>query len=362
MGLVGLIFIHPKWRLGLEAIILVGIVLGIVVWQTAAPNSWMPAGDFLIAAPLMGYANHLAAIFHLSVASLNPVSQGLHLRWQSLLIIPFFTFHFVRFAITDPKVLSAFIVLLAFRKILWREFPEIASLLVILIPFGFLLPVLYSPAWYPLALSFYAPLVSMQAAFLMAAIGFGILSQRKINRSAKAGMGLIGLICLIGIALQAHTIMEADTSTSSTIPFTFVAAMNYLAANANDSDVIATRRFDLDTSHDESYYWYSALSGRTVVSEGAKYGSLLAAVADTNSEKGLHRVPATLQLLMDRRALLDTIYTSRDSATVIAAIAKAGVSFIIEDAPAVHAPSEAYWSRIGTPVFANEGDTIWKVR
>ena len=138
--------------------------------------------------------------------------------------------------------------------------------------------------------------------------------------------------------------------------------MNYLVANAKDSDVIATRQFDLDTERDESYYWYSALSGRTVVSEGAKYGSLLAAVADTNSEKGLHPVPATWQLLLDRRAQRDTIYTSHDSANVIAAIAKVGVSFILEDASAIDAPGEVYRSRIGKLIFANEGDTIWKVR
>ena len=64
--------------------------------------------------------------------------------------------------------------------------------------------------------------------------------------------------------------------------------MNYLQSHTNDTDIIATRRFDLDTLGDESYYWYSALSGREVISEGSKYGSLLGAVADTDSQKGLH--------------------------------------------------------------------------
>jgi hypothetical protein len=334
--------------------------LTLVLLQTVAPNALMPSGDFLIGAPLLGYANHLAAILHVSVASLNPVSDGLHLHWQSLLIIPFFIFHFLRFAITDPKVLSAIIVLLLFRKLLWREFPEIVSLLIILIPLGFLFPVLYSPAWYPLALSFYAPLVSMQAAFLLIAIGFGILSNQIVRRGTKAAMGLIGLLCLIGIALQAHTVMKADMSKASTVPTTMVQAMNYLVQNSNDSDILATRRFDLDTALGESYYWYSALSGRTVISEGAKYGSLLAAVADTNSEKGLHPVSAALKLLLNRRTLLDTIYTSRDSANVKVAVAKAGVSYILDDASAI-AP-QSYRSRIGKPVFANERDTIWRVR
>ncbi len=363
MGLMGLIGLIRRRRgsFGLEAIVIAGCALGIVVWQTSAPNALMPSGDFVIGAPLLGYANHLAVMLHVPVSSLNPVSRGFNLHWQSLLIIPFFVFHFLRFAALDPKVLSAIIVLLVFRKTLWREFPEIVLLLVLFIPLGFLLPVLYSPAWYPLALSFYAPLVSVQAAFLLTAMGYGILARRPIRRDKKAAIGLIGLIYLIGIALQGHTIMKADTSTASTIPSTLVQAMNYLSQHSNATDILATPRFDFDTAGDESYYWYSALSGRAVVSEGAKYGSLLAAVADTNSEKGLHPVPAAQQLLLARRALLDTIFTSRDSANVKSAFANAGVSYVLEDVSAGRALS-IYRSRIGTPVFSNEGDTIWKVR
>jgi len=364
MGLMGFIGLMRRGgrRLGLEAIIIAGLAIGIVVWQTLAPNALMPSGDFLIGAPLLGYANHLAAMLHVPVSSLNPVSRGLHLHWQILLIIPFFIFHFLRFAALDPKVLSAIIILLVFRKTLWQEFPEMVLLFVLLIPLGFLLPVLYSPAWYPLALSFYAPLVSVQAAFLLTAIGFGILAQQPISRGKKAGLGLVGLIFLIGIALQGHTIMKADTSTASTIPSTLVEAMNYLAQHSNDSDILATRSFDFDKAKDESYYWYSALSGRTIVSEGAKYGSLLAAVADTNSEKGLHPVSAARQLLLARRALLDTIFTSRDSANVKAATAKMGVTFVLEDATVFPDRSNEYQSKIGRIVFANKGDTIWEVQ
>ncbi len=362
MGLIGLIFLQQKRRLGVEALLITGLALGVVLWQTAGTNPLMPSGDFLIGAPLLGYANHLSAMLHVPVASVNPISCGLHLHWQSLLIIPFFVFHFLRFAILDPKILSAIIVLLVFRKLLWGEFPEIVWLLVLLIPLGFLLPVLYSPAWYPLALSFYAPLVSVQAAFLLVAMGFGVLARQHVGRGTKAGMGLVGLISLIGIALQGHTIMKADTSAASATPSALVEAMNYFATSTNDSAIIATHRFDFAAAKDESYYWYSALSGRTVVSEGAKYGSLLAAVADTNSEKGLHWVPAARDLLLARRALLDTIFTSRDSADVNAAITKAKVSYVLEDESDGHALSQIYQSRIGKPVFFNKLDTIWKVR
>ena len=84
--------------------------------------------------------------------------------------------------------------------------------------------------------------------------------------------------------------------------------MDYLQAHTNDSDIIATRR-------SISIPWaMSPIIGIArflveVPSEGAKYGSLLGAVADTDSEKGLHRVQAAKDLLRTRRDLLDTIYT-----------------------------------------------------
>ena len=127
----------------------------------------MPSNDFLIGAPLLGYANHLASMLHIPVSEINPVSHGLFFHWQTILIIPFFIFHFLRFALVDPKVLSAIVIIVVFRKLLWKESHEIVWLLLILIPLGFLFPVLYSPAWYPLALSFYAPLVSVQASLLL---------------------------------------------------------------------------------------------------------------------------------------------------------------------------------------------------
>ena len=68
-----------------------------------------------------------------------------------------------------------------------------------------------------------------------------------------------------------------------------------------------------------------------MVSEGAKYGSLLAAVADTDSEKGLHPVPAAQNTLYERRRLLDTIYHSSDSTNVTWAAHRLGVSYILQD-------------------------------
>ncbi len=331
MGLLGLIKFSKDHKIGITLLLVSILSFAVVLLQNKGSNPLMPSNDFLIGAPLLGYANHLASMLHIPVPEINPVSHGLFFHWQTLLIIPFFIFHFLRFALVDPKVLSAIVIIVVFRKLLWKESHEIVWLLLILIPLGFLFPVLYSPAWYPLALSFYAPLVSVQASLLLVVVGVGIFLQNKTTKQARMGMGLIGLMCLIGIAFQGHTIAKADATKPSVVSASFVQAMDYLQAHTNDSDIIATRRFDFDTMGDESYYWYSALSGREVISEGAKYGSLLGAVADTDSEKGLHRVQAAKDLLRTRRDLLDTIYTSPDSTHINAALAKSGVSFVVED-------------------------------
>jgi hypothetical protein len=364
MGLVGLIGLigHQKQRkIGMHLLLASLLSLAVVLWQNMGSNPLMPSGDFLIGAPLLGYANHLATMLHVPVSAINPVSHGLTLHWRSLLIIPFFVFHFLRFALTDPKILSAIVVIVFLRKFLWQKSKEIVLLLVILIPLGFLFPVLYSPAWYPLALSFYAPLVSVQAALLIGVVGIAVFLKNKTVRPAKICMGLIGLMCLIGIALQVHSITKEESARPSIVSASFVHAMNYLQANAGDSAIVATRRFDLDSTGDESYYWYGALSGRTIISEGAKYGSMLAAVADTNAEKGLHPSIAADELLLARRALLDTIYRSKEMDRVKVAVRLSQASYIVETG----FPGERL--SVDPALFARrmfvEGEyEIWKIR
>jgi len=297
----------------------------------------------------------------MKVSALNPVSHGLHIGWQSTLVLPFFLFHFLRFAVLDPKLLSALLVLILFRKLLWREHSGVVSLLVILIPLGFFMPVLYSPAWYPLALSFYAPLVSVQAALLLVAVGFGVFAHHQVSRLLKTVIGLVGLIFLMGVALQAHFIMRDDNAKPAIVSASLVQAMNFLATTAKDSDVVLTHRFDLDTVGDESYYWYSALSGRAVISEGAKYGSLLAAVADTNSEKGLHPAIAAARLLAVRRKAIDTVYQSDDPAQVLSAVMGSRATYIVEG-PSQNERLVVNPGLAGQQVFGNSDYTIWKVR
>lgn len=357
MGLIGLMRLLSSWKqskIGVQLLLVSLLSLAVVLWQTARPNPLMPGSDFLVGAPLLGYANHMAAILHVPISEINPVSHGLTLHWQSLLILPFFIFHFLRFAIVDPKILSAIIVIIILRKSLLQRSREIVLLLLLMIPLGFLLPVLYSPAWYPLALSFYAPLMSVQAALLLVIVGLGMLSQQMMTRSSKMGIGIIGLICLIGIGLQGHAIAKADASKPSIVSSSLVQAMNYLQSHTNDTDIIATHRFDLDTASDESFYWYSALSGRRVVSEGAKYGSLLGAVADSNAEKGLHPVLRAASLLRIRRQFLDTIFSSRDSEHVNTSLEALGISYVLKDSS-----GHAVISKAPVPRLVDTGDYWW---
>ena len=359
IGLMGLIVSPSKRKTIMQLLGAAAVSFAIVLWQNAGANPLMPSGDFVIGAPLLGYANHIAALLHIPLSSINPVSHGL--RWQSVFIVPFFIFHFLRFALVDPKLLSALIALIIFRNKLWKDSHELMWILFLLLPIGFLLPVLYSPAWYPLALSFYAPLVSAQASFFIVTIALGIFAKdQKAVRKERTALGIIGLIFLIGIALNVRDIIAADGSKASIVQAPLIHALNYLEDHSTENAIIATHRFDLDSLHDESYYWYSALSGRSVISEGAKYGSLLAAVADTNSEKGLHPVPAAEHVLADRRAMLDSIFGSRNSQSIESALAATKASYILETP--TDRTNLPYPSLIADSLFSDGGYTVWKVR
>ncbi len=98
-----------------------------------------------------------------------------------------------------------------------------------------------------------------------------------------------------------------------------------------------------------------------MISEGAKYGSLLAAVSDTNSEKSLHPVAAAQRLLAERRTTLDTMFLSHDLHQVNEAILREKVVYVVEDSASGSVPD---WSA-GAPggvIFRNRKVAIWKVR
>lgn len=305
LGVLSIIaLVGKRWRWAVEMVAILAVPVVLIALQSK-PNPYMPTDDFLVGAPLMGYGNHLANLLHMPAEALDPVSHGFSLTWRSLLIPPFFVFHFVRFAIGDPRILAALIALIFASGSIKRD---VHRLCVVLIPIGFLMPVLYSPAWYPLALSFYAPLVSTQAAVLITVpLAFAML--RGIGQARRLiPVAAIGIMLLVGFLANGWSIVKQDRGPQNIVGADFIRAMESIAKK-NDSAVVVTRRFDYEKPGDESYFWYAALSAHPVLSEGAKYGAFLAAVADTDAAKGLHRVKeAAGQLETLRRCIIGMIY------------------------------------------------------
>ncbi len=336
--------------------------------SSSGKNPFMPGDDFLTGAPLLGYANRLAHILHMPIESLNPVGHGSSMSVRSLLIIPYFLFHLIRFVVTDGRMLIVLIAIVLFRKRLFGILKDVPRpllwLLLALIPIGFALPVLYSPAWYPLAFSFYAPLVSVMAALLLTVL---ILSSVWENRELKhrtvflSVSAILILGCFIG---NTAALSSERNSAASTISSDEIGALHYLRDHSSPLNVIATRRYDLaksDTPNDESFFLYSAFSERPVISEGAAYGALLGAVSTIDQAKGLHRVPIASRTLAERRATIDSIYLSRDVRNVALALQSRRVKYVIEDKRiGQHLAIDP--RQIATPFFDNSAMTIWKVR
>ncbi|MHB8391538.1 MAG: hypothetical protein ACYDBH_18480, partial [Acidobacteriaceae bacterium] len=85
--LLGIILLRRKRNLAVELWAVTAISFCVVLVQNAGVNPLMPTRDFLVGAPLLGYANHLAALLHVRVEAISPISHGFHLRWQSILIV-----------------------------------------------------------------------------------------------------------------------------------------------------------------------------------------------------------------------------------------------------------------------------------
>ncbi len=349
--------------LAAELLTVLALCFAIVIIQSLPANPLMPGGDFLIGAPLMGYGNHLAAALHLPVASLNPVSQGLHVALRSWLLVPYSIFHLLRWAILDPKIFTSLILMAAMNRKWYRSgvSQEVRFVLFSLLPIGLLLPVAYSPAWYPLALSFYAPLISTQAALILISITLPVIWSSERTFRSKVTLVVGGIALIMGFARTAQNTIRDCNSNPRVVKAGLVLGLKELAKIDENQTVLASRRFDLDTSGDESYYWYAAISGHPVLSEGAKYGSLLGAVSDTNSEKGLHPTLAAQRLLGERRELLDTVFVSSDARAVRNAISKGTIRYVIQETGKSQAP---IWpaNGIGRIVFHDSEVCIWKVR
>lgn len=310
--------IRKDWRNAVQYAFL-GITPLLVLALQSRPNPFMPAGDFLIGAPLFGYANHVAALLHLSLASVNPVTHATFAP-RSLLILPYFIFHLLRFIALDPRLIAAVVVIFFLRP---RS--GLGTLLLLIIPIGFFLPILYSPAWYPLALSFYAPLASLQAAVLIVAMQWKSIVERKPAKIAVA------ILLGISVGHGLFQMAEANRSTPYVVSADFVHAMDSVRERTPQNTPIITHRYDFEEPRDESFFWYAALSGRVIKSEGAKYGTLLGAVADQDSAKGLHRVISAESSLRSSRELIASVHSDPAIAYAVARRAPEYRNYILID-------------------------------
>ena len=101
MGLLGLMTNFSKERKNWNCTLMLTcpvLSFVVVLWQAAKPNPLMPSNDFLIGAPLLGYANHLASMLHIPVSEINPVSAWLAFSYwaNNSNNSTFSSFHFLR--------------------------------------------------------------------------------------------------------------------------------------------------------------------------------------------------------------------------------------------------------------------------
>jgi hypothetical protein len=342
------------------------VCMVIITLQAFKPNPLMPGSDFILGFPLFTYAQTFSNQFHFPLSSVSPITDLQHVSLHSVIIVPLFAIHLIRWVATDLRLLvSALMIVL-----LWKQRNTIASQVRRLWEFGIvtivaslLLPVLYSPAWYPDALSFYTPLVSMQLGLLLMLSAAIILWQYRLQRRMRfAFWGLIAL-CLFGTIQNIRFHLTDRNILSNHVSPAIVSAMRYFAKHSEPSALLATRRYDtrmIDTAA-ESYFWYGAISGRSIGSEGARYGAFLAATAPTDSMRHLHPVQAAIDTLALRRTLLDTIYYSTTPHNVAIALAKAQAGFVLEDLT-IGQRLSIDPQTIGSLFYSNDSCRIWKIR
>jgi len=353
---------HAAMVLGIVA---VGMVL---MLRLTTEGLYMPAADALIGFPLIGYAKALSSFLRIPLAAILPIFSISHVGWDWLKIIPYVPLHLARAFLSDPRSLAIIVMLVLCGTALRQRLTSVSVhdswiVLALLIPIGWMLPVLYTPAWYPVALTFYTPLVSMEASLFAALLGVWLISSLPDSRRRRWAAAIVAILFAIGVVQNARFYLGDRQTVVNIVPASLVRGLQFLEENTPDTTLVATRRYDSRMSDiaKESYYWYAAISGHPVVSEGAASGSLLGGVAETDTLLGLHPVPAAKALLLDRRALLDTIYFSQDPRRIEESLRIAQVRFILEDKTiGQHLMIDP--SKLCDLIFEDEGCKIWKVR
>lgn len=354
-----LALLRKKNHLLLPLSILCILGIGLLVFSGSDPSVLQPTGEFLLGAPLLGYANHVSRVLGMPLEQINPVVKDLHFGINHFSIIPFSIFHVIRFALLDPRQL----LLISMLLLGWKEihYANLRSyLLWLILPLallGPLLPVLYSPSWYPMALSFYTIELSSQIAGLVGVALLGVALMRSHRVAVSIGISLL----VVGVIAGAYWSLRSSGAAAHNLDATSKRTLDWLRQHVPTEERIASHRYDLDltdTLNDESFYLYSAFSERTVVSAGAKYGSLLGAVADVDSVKGLRRVPAAVKVLSEKRSQLGWLFNSPNPSVALLAANRLGVRYLLED----HARpprADAAFRTLAKPVFGTSSLTVW---
>lgn len=364
--LILLLSFQREWKKSRAFALLMIICLIVLVLTSGERLPLRPAGDFIVGAPLHGYANHLAAFLHIPVSSIDPVATPSEIGIKQLLIIPYWIFHFFRFAIFDGRVWIIIVGLLLLRATFFsfiipnRSVKDLAWALLLTIPIGSLLPALYSPTWYPLAISFYTLLTGTAIALIISVLFLWSLWE---NPKASVVLKTVTVILLIGCVVgNANAILTENRAPTTAIPTQLIDGLRYVRDHSSFKDVVASDRFDLDTAAaDNLYFFYSGFTERPVIIEGAEYGALLGALQTVDTTKHLRPVQAAVDTFYSRHRALDTIYHSTSVEQVRNALDRYGVTFILED-HTINSSLAIQPDLIADRFYSNPAITVWKYR
>lgn len=289
VGFIALLAIRQFARTSIM-VILACLLSLIFAVTTSGSSPFQPSGDFVIGAPLQGYANQVARVLDVSANEVNAIVTPSALEASDLLFIPYCVFHFLRMIILDARLLLFVFALIIVRKSRTESDSLILRFGIAAITLGIALPLMYSPAWYPLAISFYTPEIAGMIALICAMM---LIIPRWNTIGSKWTKRAIVACVSYGTISTALHIVEQVNAKSYVLSRDEIRATQWLRKNTPRTSAVSSMRTDLDLAdsiNDESFYLYGALSQRRMISEGAKYGALLSAVAETDTVKGLRPV------------------------------------------------------------------------
>jgi hypothetical protein len=357
VGIISLMLFRVDTRRAFAYFIPLFFAVPLIFVFGGKPNPFQPMDDFVIGAPLLGYANQIATFANVNVEDIDPVIKQLEFETEDLLIIPYTVIHLFRMTLLDGRLLLLLLAWIILRQRIDKGHLNLIYLGAAAAFVGLMLPILYSPAWYPLAVSFYTPELG---AFIagMAAIAVVLNSWHLIeSRAAKLLFAVTAVYGLAGFVLNT---MKTLSEERSWFDLYHIEALRWIQRNSPENSVIATHRTDhdlADREDDESFYLYSAIAERSVISAGAKYGSLLAAVADTDTTKGLHPVRAAQLEWQVRRNDQRVIFGSDDAEAIRSTMKKYNAQYLLSTHQHPVKRSDLF-----EPVYRSEEIAVLKLR